>query len=417
MALTDVKVRSAKAEAKSYKLYDSNGLFVLVNPSGSKLWRLKYQYLKKERLFAVGAYPDIGLKEAREIAANVKKQIAQGIDPTQQRRNTKFKNLEASEQTFEALTRRWLEIKKIDPTHKERSLRRMELHAFPRLGARPIGDISTVELVSCLETIERKNVLETAHRVKQLVQQVFRYAVRKGLITHNPAGDLRDMLAFPVKNNFACIEPSELPSLLKAMRDYKGDVLTRSAMWLLALTFVRTGELRAACWDEFDWGRAEWHIPAERMKMRRDHVVPLSRQALTILKELQEKTGKQPYVLYSASNKLKYLSEGAVLGALRRMGYHGRMTGHGFRALASTILNEQRIYHPDVIEKQLAHADRNEVRAAYNRADYMLERKKMMQDWADYLDRALQTPDNVVKGKFTKATAPEEQAKPDKPSA
>ena len=407
MALTDVKIRSAKPREKPYKLYDSNGLFVLVYPSGSKLWRLKYQYFKKERLYAIGSYPDIGLKEAREIRDSVKKQIAQGLDPTQQRKNAKFQNMQASEHTLEVLTRRWLDIKKIDPTHKERSLRRMELHAFPKLGFRAIQDITTVELVSCLEAVERKGVLETAHRVKQLVQQVFRYAVRKGLITHNPAGDLRDMIAYPEKNNFACIEPAELPALLKAMSNYGGDFLTRSAMHMLALTFVRTGELRAACWDEINWEREEWHIPAERMKMRRDHVVPLSRQTLALLTELRAKTGRQVHIFHAPANKQKYLSEGAVLGALRRMGYAGRMTGHGFRALSSTILNEQRKYHPDVIEKQLAHADRNEVRAAYNRADYMLERKKMMQEWADYLDRVLESSDNLVQGTFMEGKAVE----------
>jgi integrase len=400
MALTDMKLRAAKLIHKPYKLYDTNGLFILISPNGSKLWRMKYQFLGKERLCALGAYPDIGLKDAREERDNLKKLLSQGIDPMQHKRTTKHQKMEASENTFEVLARRWLDIKNIDSTHKARSLRRLELHAFPRLGFRPIHEITTVEIVSCLEAIERKNVLETAHRVKQLTQQVFRYAVRKGLINHNPAGDLRDMLAFPEKNNFACITPAELPALLIAMKAYNGDILTRSAMGLLALTFVRTGELRAACWDEIDRARAEWHIPAERMKMRRDHIVPLSRQALAILDELRAVTGKQVHIFHAPANKLKYLSEGAVLGALRRMGYAGRMTGHGFRALASTILNEQRVYHPDVIEKQLAHADRNEVRAAYNRADYMLERKKMMQDWADYLDRVLECADNVVKGNF-----------------
>ena len=309
----------------------------------------------------------------------------------------------ASENTLEAVARRWFEIKNIDPGHKERSLRRLELHAFPKLGFRPINEITTVELVSCLEAIERKDILETAHRVKQMLQQVFRYAVRKGLIIHNPAGDLRDMLAYPPMKNRACIPPSELPDLAQSHEKLWWCDLTRSAHVASGPDFCPHGRVRAACWDEIDWARQEWHIPAERMKMRRDHVVPLSRQALAILEQLKAKTGKLPYIFYAASNKQKYLSEGAVLNALRRMGYGGRMTGHGFRALASTILNEQRKYHPDVIEKQLAHADRNEVRAAYNRADYLLERKKMMQDWADYLDRVLENANNVVQGNFTEA--------------
>jgi integrase len=281
-------------------------------------------------------------------------------------------------------------------------LRRLELYAFPKLGYRAIDSITTLDLVSCLEAVERKGVLETAHRVKQLLQQVFRYAVRRGVLTHNPAGDLRDILAFPQKTNFACIHPSELYGLLQAMNDYDGDALTVPAMKLLAYTFVRTGELIAARWDEIDWARSEWHIPAERMKMNRDHIVPLARQTVALLEELKTITGKRDFIFHAPSNKEKHLSNGAILGALRRMGYAGRMTGHGFRALASTILNEQRKYHPDVIEKQLAHADRNEVRAAYNRADYLLERKKMMQEWADYLDGVLANPDKVVRGDFAK---------------
>jgi len=310
--------------------------------------------------------------------------------------------MEASENTLEAVARRWFEIKKGNDEHRERSLRRLELYAFPKLGYRPIQDITTLDLVSCLESVEKKGILETAHRVKQLVQQVFRYAVRRGLITHNPAGDLRDILAFPEKSNFACIHPSELSSLLKAMSSYNGDVLTLHAMKLLAYTFVRTGELIAARWEEIDWARQEWQIPAERMKMNRDHIVPLARQTLALLEELKTITGNRDFIFHAPANKETHLSNGAILGALRRMGYAGRMTGHGFRALASTILNEQRKYHPDVIERQLAHAERNEVRAAYNRAEYLLERKVMMQEWADYLDGVLANPDKVVRGDFTK---------------
>ena len=311
--------------------------------------------------------------------------------------------MEAGQNSFEVVARRWLSIKKIDETHRTRSIRRLELHAFSRIGFRPIQEIKTIELANCLEAVEREGVIETANRVKQIIQQVFRYAVRKGLIEHNPAGDLRDIIGHaPIKNR-ACIVPSELPTLLQKMSAYKGDPLTIAAMRLLALTFVRTGELIGAKWEEIDWARCEWHIPAERMKMRRDHIVPLARQSIVILKDLQKVTGKFDLVFYSPANNSKFISNNAVLSALKRMGYKGRMTGHGFRALASTILNEQRKYHPDVIEKQLAHADRNEVRAAYNHADYLLERKKMMQDWADFLDGVLSSPDRVVLGDFTKS--------------
>ena len=285
MPLTDVKIRSAKPDSKQYKLFDGGGLFLLVQPNGSKLWRLKYRYLGKERLYSIGSYPAISMAEARQARESVKKLLAEGIDPTQHRKTTRHQKMEASENTLEAVARRWFQIKKGNDEHRERSLRRLELYAFPKLGYRPIQDITTLDLVSCLETVEKRGILETAHRVKQLLQQVFRYAVRRGLITHNPAGDLRDILAFPEKNNFACIHPSELSGLLKAMKSYNGDALTQLAMKLLAYTFVRTGELIAARWEEIDWARQEWQIPAERMKMNRDHIVPLARQTVALLEE------------------------------------------------------------------------------------------------------------------------------------
>ncbi len=396
MPLPDTRIRNAKPKSKPYKLFDGGGLFLLVSPNGSKLWRLKYRYLGKEKLYAVGAYPSLGAKEARNERERLKALLAQNIDLTQHKRTAKAQKEAASENTFEAVARRCLAIKKIVPTHKARSLRRLERHIFPRLGFRPIADITTPELVSCLEAVERLGILETAHRAKQLIQQTFRYAVRRGLIIHNPAGDLRDIIASPDKSNFASIPPAELPELLRAIEGYRGSPLTLCAIKLLALTFVRTGELIAARWDEIDWNRGEWHIPAERMKMRRDHLVPLSRQAVKIFQELQNLTGRHECVFHAPANKDGYISNNAVLGALRRLGYAGRMTGHGFRSLASTILNEQRKFHPDIIEKQLAHADRNEIRAVYNKADYLLERKKMMQDWADYLEGQLLNSDKVV---------------------
>lgn len=399
MPLSDIKIRNAKPKDKPYKLADGGGLFLLVTPSGGKLWKQKYRYLGNEKQYALGAYPLIGAAEAREIRDNVKKLLANGIDPTAHKRTTKQQKMEANQNTFEAVTRRWLSIKKTEKTHQVRSLRRLELHAFPRLGFRPIGEIKTVELATCLEAIEREGILETAHRVKQLIQQVFRYAVRRGIIEHNPAGDLRDIIGHAEKQNRACIAPAELPELLQKMKDYNGDPLTLAAMNLLALTFVRTGELIGARWEEIDWQREEWRIPASRMKMRNEHIVPLSRQAKAIFKKLHEQTGRYDLVFFSPANKAKHISNNAVLSALKRMGYAGRMTGHGFRALASTVLNEQRKYHPDVIERQLAHADRNEVRAAYNHAQHLLERKRMMQDWANFLDKAASNG-KVVIGNF-----------------
>jgi hypothetical protein len=410
MPLSEMKIRNAKPQNRPYKLFDAGGLFLLVNslagksndgkPCASKLWKIKYRHLGKEKQYAAGTYPLVGVSEAREIRDNIKKLLAGGIDPNQHRRITKQQQVSASENTFEAVARRWMEIKKAEDSHKDRSLRRLELHAFPRIGFRPIGEIKTMELASCLEAIEKEGINETAHRIKQLIQQVFRYAVRKGLIEHNPAGDLRDIIGHEPVVSRACIPTAELPRLLRDIEAYRGDKLTIAAMRLLLLCFTRTGELIGARWDEIDWNRQEWIIPAERMKMRNPHLVPLSRQAVEIFKELHEITGKHNLVFFSPANKDKHISNNAVLSALKRMGYAGRMTGHGFRSLASTILNEQRKYHPDIIERQLAHTDRNEVRAVYNRADYILERKKMMQDWAEFLDSVAKGESHIVKGEF-----------------
>lgn len=325
MCLSDVKIRTAKPDSKPYKLFDGGGLFLLVQPNGSKLWRLKYRYLGKERVYSIGIYPAVSMLQARQEREAVKKLLAEGIDPTQHRRTARHQKMEASEKTLESVARRWFEIKKGNDEHRDRSLRRLELYAFPKLGFRPIQDITTLDLVSCLERIEKKGVLETAHRVKQLLQQVFRYAVRRGMITHNPAGDLRDILAFPEKNNFACIHPSELSNLLQAMDNYKGDVLTLHAMKLLAYTFVRTGELIGARWEEIDWARQEWHIPAERMKMNRDHIVPLARQTVALLENLKSITGKRDFIFHMPANKDGHLSNGAIL---RRIAAHGLRRTH-----------------------------------------------------------------------------------------
>ncbi len=388
-------------------------MYLAVNPSGSKCWRLKYIFLKKERVYSIGQYPLISLADARQKRDEIKKSLLDGIDPLLTRQNNRLRGIKATETSFEAIARRWHEVRRGTEVHKIRCLRRLEIHVFPKLGSRPIQDITTMDIANCLEAVESLGVIDTAHRVKQLFQQVFRYAVRRGVIVHNPAADLRDILSFPKKKNYASIHPSELPELIHAINNYRCNGFTIHAVKLLALTFVRTGELLAARWDEIDWARSEWHIPAERMKMKRPHVVPLARQSLALLEEIKAKTGKLPFIFYAGSNKTKYMSNGCILSALKRMGYNGRMTGHGFRSLASTILNEQRKYHPDVIEKQLAHSDRNEIRAAYNRADYLMERKAMMQEWADFLDNVTNNGNNVLVGHFgitqTPVTPPEER--------
>jgi len=399
MKLSDVKLRTTKPKDKPFKIFDEAGLHILINPNGSKLWRYRYTINGKTRIMGLGPYPLISLAEARQKHDVARKLVIDKIDPIDQRDAVAVQKTEAVENTFESVARRWMDVRKAADAHKARSLRRLELYAFPKIGSRPIQDITTIEIVTCLEAVEQRGIVETAHRVKHLIQQIFRYAVRRGHIVHNPAGDLRDILSFPQTQNFACIPPSELHDLLTAIENYDGDNMVRISLKLIALTFVRTNELIGARWDEFDWERNEWRIPAERMKMRRPHVVPLSRQTIALLNELKPLTGHREFIFYKHANFDKHMSNGAILVALRRMGYKGRMTGHGFRSLASTILNEQRKYHPDVIEKQLAHSDQNQVRAAYNRADYLMERKAMMQEWADFLD-SVTTEDKVIPLRF-----------------
>ncbi|NBX67227.1 MAG: DUF4102 domain-containing protein [Proteobacteria bacterium] len=402
MALTELKLKGLKPKAKTYRLADSNGLCIEVRPTGSKYWRYRYRFAGKFQMLALGEYPLVSLSDARQARNEAKLLLAQGKHPAREKKAEKIRKTTANENTFEAVARRWMAIKSknLNPKYAKQSLERMEQHVFLRIGALPIADITIPDCTSVVERVGERGTIETAKRIKQLMGQIFRYAAQRGLCIHNPAADLRDILPSHKEKHHPCIHPSELPDLLKAMKAYKGDRLTVAAMHLLALTFVRTGELIGATWSEIDWSRAEWHIPKERMKMKRPHLVPLSRQAIAILKDLQTQTGEREHIFFSAAAKSKHISNGAVLMALRRMGYQGRMTGHGFRALASTILNEQG-YAPDVIERQLAHEDADKIRSAYNRAEYLLERKKMMQDYADFLD-VVQTRNSVIEGKFGK---------------
>ncbi len=280
-----------------------------------------------------------------------------------------------------------MELKKngLNDKYRKQNLERMVQHVFPLIGDLPITEITIPDVVRVIEKIASRGTIETAKRMKQLISQTFRYAAQRGMCQHNPAADLRDILPSLDRKHHPSVTPAEFSQLLQDMEAYNGNIITKAAMSLLALTFVRTGELIGAKWEEIDWQREEWHIPKERMKKKRPHVVPLSRQAITILKELQKLTGDKTHIFYSSRSKSRHISNGVVLMAMRRMGYQGRMTGHGYRSLASTILNEKG-FPPDVIERQLAHADDDKIRAAYNRAEYLLERKKMMQDYADLLE-------------------------------
>lgn len=403
MALTALAIKHLKPRANLYRVADSSGLCLEVSPSGSKLWRYRYSFNGKAQMLAVGKYPEVSLVQARQKRDEARALIKAGKHPTREKDAEKLRRTVEGEHTFERVARNWMELKgkNLNEKYHKQSLARMEQHIFPMIGALPITEITIPDVARVVEKIGKRGTVETAHRMKQVISQVFRYAAQRGLCQFNPASDMRDILPPTEEKHYPCIHPRELPKLLQDMAAYKGDHLTNAAMKLLALTFVRTGELIGAKWEEIDFGREEWHIPKERMKMRRPHIVPLSRQTLAVLKSLHEVTGKKIHVFHSQRGKEKHISNGAVLMALRRMGYQGRMTGHGFRALASTILNEKN-YPPDVIERQLAHEDEDKIRSAYNRAEYLLERKKMMQDYADYLDSQLTNPDNVVQARFTK---------------
>ena len=386
--LKDITIRNAKPKDKMYRMFDGEGLYLEVLPTGGKYWRLKFRFAGKEKCLALGVYPEVGLADARERRAQARKVLAAGNDPGEAKREAKRLLVQKHENTFEVVAREWHKnrLSKWTPEHAKKILKRLETHVFPKMGMRPIADITTAELLSVMRRIEEHGA-EIAHRLLQVCGQVFTYAVVTQRATINPAVSLRGALKPVVKNNHAYLKPNELPEYLKRLETYDGALQTKLALKFLLLTFVRTGELRGAAWSEIDFHKAQWRIPAERMKMREPHIVPLSRQAIAILKELSPITGDRQHVFPNQHKPSGQMSENTILYALYRMGYHSRATGHGFRSTASTILNEND-FPPDVIERQLAHSERDKVRAAYNHAQYLTERRKMMQWWADYLDKA-----------------------------
>jgi len=387
--LKDINVRNAKPTKRAYRLFDGGGLYLEVTPSGGKYWRYKYRFAEKEKRLALGVYPDVSLAEARERHAQARKSLAAGNDPGEVKRAVKRQAVLNSENTFEAIAREWCESRKHKwvTRYSESMIVRLENNVFPRLGHRPIKDITAPEFLSVVRVVEKRGALDLTQRLMQASGQIFRYAIATGRAERNPIVDLRGALQPPVRKHQAYIKESELPEYLHKLAAYDGNPQTKFALKFLLLTFVRTKELRGAEWAEIDFEKAEWRIPAERMKMRETHIVPLAKQTIELLRELQKLTGQWSFVFPNQHKPSGCMSENTMLYALYRMGYHSKATGHGFRATASTILNENG-YQPSVIERQLAHAERNEVRAAYNHAEYLPERRKMMQWWADYLEDA-----------------------------
>jgi len=392
--LTELQVKNAKPRDREYKLSDGTGLHLLIRPNGSKLWQCRYWIDKKERKASFGPYPAVSLAAARAKFDELKKARAEGLDPLQLKRAALEAARRAQENSFEAVARCWHSnwAKSKTVRHAGYVLRRLESDVFPAIGSRPIAEIQAPELVAVMKDIEKRGAIDIAKRAFQAVGQVFRYAIAHGLATDNPATKIRpsDVLPASPTTNYARIDERELPTLLRKIRAYQGTPTTRLAIELMSLTFVRTGELIAARWDEFDLEAAQWRIPASRMKMRTPHIVPLSRQAVEVLTVLKGISGQRELLFPGERDHSKPMSNNTILKALERMGYKGRMTGHGFRGMASTILHEQGFDHMH-IELQLAHQQRNKVSASYNHALYLQQRTHMMQRWADHLDSLLQS--------------------------
>lgn len=392
MSLTDIAIKKAKAEGTQLKLFDGGGLFLQVTTQGGKRWRLKYRFGDKEKLLALGVYPDVGLKEARKRRDEARELLARGIDPGKQKKLTKLAaKEEAREQctTFEYVAREWY-AKKTDhltPGYQKQILSRLENMLFPHIGNKRFASLEPADILTAIRPAEERGAIETAHRLVQLAGQVCRYARLVGYAKYDVAAGLSEALPPVRQQHHATItDPEKIGELLRAIDDYQGDISISYALRILPYVFVRSVEIRGAKWAEIDFDKAEWTVPAGRMKMRKPHVVPLSRQVIKLLEALREYSGHGELVFPSPFSATRCISDMGLLNALRRMGYEkGTMTIHGFRGMASTLLNEQG-YRPDVIEAQLAHGERNAVRKAYNHASYMEERHTMMQEWADFLD-------------------------------
>lgn len=406
MALTDTAIKNAKpclkpvkdeggkltlvATDKAYKMFDERGLFLIVTPAGGKWWRFRYKLDGKEKLLSLGVYPDIGLKDARERCDAARKLLAQDIDPGENRKAKKATKQDRAANSFEVIAREWHGkfAPGWAPMHSSKIIRRLEVEVFPWLGAKPIAEIAAPELLACIRRIEARGTLETAHRTLQHCGQVFRYAVQTGRADRDPSSDCRGAIP-PVrdKGHFAATtEPKKVAELLRAIDGYKGSLVVCCALKLAPLVFVRPGELRTAEWADIDLDAAEWRYTVTKTKT--PHIVPLAKQAVEILRELCALTGDGRFVFPGARSNGRAMCDNAILAAMRRMGIpKEEMSGHGFRALARTILDEVMGVRPELIEHQLAHAVRDPLGRAYNRTTHLPERKKMMQQWADYLDK------------------------------
>ncbi|EAB9444815.1 DUF4102 domain-containing protein [Salmonella enterica subsp. diarizonae] len=402
MPLTDLAIRRSKPKEKPYTLNDGNGLSLLIEPNGSKGWRLRYRFSGKAKLMSLGTYPNVALADARTARDEAKKLIAGGIDPAEVRKAKKREIESRFGNTFEGIAREWYE-KRFDrwsPSYAEEMIETFEKDVFPYIGSRPVAEIKPMELLAVLSVLNDRGATEKLRKVRQRCGEVFRYAVITGRAEYNPAPDLVSAFAPHKKEHYAFLKTDELPEFFRILNTYTGSMIVKLAMRLLILTGVRPGELRQAEWCEIDFDNRVWEVPKERMKMRRPHCVPLSEQALNILEQLKPVTGHYQYIFPGRIHHNKPMSEMAMNVLIRRIGYAGRVTGHGFRHTMSTILHEQG-YNTEWIETQLAHVDKNSIRGTYNHAQYLDGRREMLQWYAGYMD-ALEHGENVVHGKFGK---------------
>ena len=381
--LTNTKVKNLKPTDKSYKISDAHGLYVHVHVNGSKYWRQNYRYNGKQKTLSHGVYPRVSLSDARKRRDEALEQISNGVDPAQAKKLIKLQ----SANTFELVAKEWFEKEKENwsPVYSKKIWRSLEADILPFIGNDSIDKISSIQLLEVLKRVEKRGALDIASRLRQRAEGIFQYALLTERVPLNPATQLRGVLKTRKVTHMKALNKKDFPQFLLDLERYDGHPIIRLSTLMLIHTFVRTGELRFAKWDEFDTEAKEWIIPASRMKMDGEHIVPLTPQTLNLLDQLHEYNGNREFVFASPQRPKQAISENAILNLIYRMGYKGKTTGHGFRSTASTILNESN-FNPDAIERQLAHAERNKIRAAYNRSEYLDERRKLMRWWSDYVE-------------------------------
>ncbi|EEV9421917.1 tyrosine-type recombinase/integrase, partial [Escherichia coli] len=384
MALTDIQIKRAKPQDKPYTLNDGQGLSLLINPDGSKGWRFRFRFAGKARLMSFGSYDIVSLAEAREKREVARRQVANGIDPVQERKAQKLAQKLSTENSFEAVSREWHAAKadRWTVAYREEIIKTFEQDVFPFIGKRPIAEIKPLELLEVLKRIEKRGALEKTRKVRQRCGEVFRYAIITGRAEYNPAPDLAIALAVPKQKHHPYLSEEELPHFVRDLETYTGSIITKNATKIVMLTGVRTQEMRFATWEEINLEKGIWEIPAERMKMRRPHIVPLSTQVIEIFQQLKPITEHYPYIFIGRNNRTKPISKESVSQVIELLGYKGRATGHGFRHTMSTILHEHG-FNSAWIELQLAHADKNNIRGTYNHALYLDKRRDMLQWYAD----------------------------------